>query len=117
MHFDSWPERKSHRNEPAGRRDLRYASSSHIKTGRKNPPWTPEEEKKKPKPKTSIRKHFSLAGRVEVALTFVKPAVLEAVERVKQRHVEEADQLANDIDGEEAHYHPLGIKNKIKNKN
>lgn len=74
-------------------------------------------KKKKPKPKTSIRKHFSLAGRVEVALTFVKPAVLEAVERVKQRHVEEADQLANDIDGEEAHYHPLGIKNKIKNKN
>jgi len=40
-------------------------------------------------------------------LTFVEPAVLEAVERVEQRHVEEADELADGVDGEEADDHPL----------
>lgn len=52
------------------------------------------------------------AQRGAAALTFVKPAVLEAVEGVEQGHVEEADQLAHQVDGEEAHDHPLGFKKK-----
>lgn len=44
------------------------------------------------------------------SFTFVKPAVLEAVERVEQRHVEQADQLPNEVDGEQAHNHSLGWK-------
>lgn len=41
----------------------------------------------------------------------VEPAILKTVQRVKQRHVEEATHLPNDIDGEQADNHPL--QNKI----
>lgn len=40
-------------------------------------------------------------------LTMVEPAILKAVQRVEQRHVEEADHLANGIDGEKANNHAL----------
>lgn len=39
--------------------------------------------------------------------TMVEPAILKAVQRVQQRHVEEATHLPNDIDGEQADDHPL----------
>lgn len=48
------------------------------------------------------------------ALTFVKPAVLETVERIEQGHVQEADQLADDIDGEQTHNHPLRKKRPVR---
>lgn len=37
----------------------------------------------------------------------VKPAILKAVQRVEQRHVEEANHLPNGVDGEEANNHTL----------
>ncbi len=37
----------------------------------------------------------------------VEPAILEAVQGVEQRHVEEANHLSNGIDGEEANNHTL----------
>lgn len=37
----------------------------------------------------------------------VEPAILKTVQRVKQRHVEEATHLPNDVDGEQADDHPL----------
>lgn len=40
-------------------------------------------------------------------LTVVKPAILKAVQRVEQRHVEEANHLPNGVDGEEANNHTL----------
>lgn len=40
----------------------------------------------------------------------VEPAILKAVQRVQQRHVEEATHLPNDIDGEQADDHPLENK-------
>lgn len=42
----------------------------------------------------------------------VEPAILKTVQRVKQRHVEEATHLPNDIDGEKADNHPLENKKK-----
>ena len=42
-----------------------------------------------------------------MCLTVVEPAILEAVEGVEQRHVEEADHLTDGIDGEQADNHAL----------
>lgn len=37
----------------------------------------------------------------------VEPAIFKAVERVEQRHVQEADRLTDRIDGEQTHNHSL----------
>lgn len=40
-------------------------------------------------------------------LTMVEPAILKAVQRVEQGHVEEANHLSNGIDGKQANNHTL----------
>jgi len=46
-------------------------------------------------------------GRGRGRPTVVEPAVLEAVQGVEQRHVEQADHPSDGVDGEEADHHTL----------
>lgn len=42
-------------------------------------------------------------------LTVVKPAILKAIQRIEQRHVEKANGLSNGIDWEQANNHTLEL--------
>lgn len=40
-------------------------------------------------------------------LTVVEPAIFKAIERVEQRHVQDAHHLTDRVDGEQTYYHSL----------
>lgn len=48
-----------------------------------------------------------VAVYIEISVTFVEPSVLEAIEGIEKRHVQETDELSDHFYGKETDKHAL----------